>query len=228
MNIWIVAVGEPLPIEAAQERLLRAGILSKMLVARGHHVTWWTSTFLHMKKRHVFETDRVVDVMPGLQMRLLHGLSYDRNVSLRRLVDHWILGRKFARQAMVEPRPDIILCSFPTIELSFATVKYGRKQGVPVVIDIRDLWPDIFLHLAPRGLKFLVRLVLSPYFVMTRRALAGASAIVAINEGFVDWGVKRGGAFGPSAIGRSPWDTLTQDPLKMPSALHENSGRIRG
>lgn len=191
MNIWILAVGEPLPIENSEERLLRAGILSKMLAARGHQVTWWTSTFLHMKKRHVFEADHMLEIAPGLRMRLLHGLSYNHNVSLRRLVDHWIVGRKFTRFAMSEPRPDIILCSFPTIELSLEAVKYGRQNKVPVVLDIRDLWPDIFLNLVPKGMQGFVKAGLYPYFLMTRRALKGASAIVAINEGFVDWGVKR-------------------------------------
>ncbi len=193
MNIWIVAVGEPLPIEQSNERLLRAGILSRMLAARGHQVTWWTSTFLHMKKQHVFDSDRMVEVEPGVRMRLLHGLSYDSNVSLRRLIDHWIIGRKFAGQAASEPRPDLILCSFPTIELSLEAVKYGRRESVPVVLDVRDLWPDIFVALAPRGLRSLMRLVLAPYFSMTRRAFEGASTVVAINEGFVDWGVKRAG-----------------------------------
>jgi glycosyltransferase involved in cell wall biosynthesis len=193
MNIWILAVGEPLPIENSEERLLRAGILSKMLAARGHQVTWWTSTFLHMKKRHVFETDHAVEIAPGLRMRLLHGLSYDRNVSFRRLADHWIVGRKFARLASSEPRPDVILCSFPTVELSLEAVKYGKRNDVPVVLDIRDLWPDIFLNLAPKGMQGFVKAGLYPYFSMARRALEGTSAIVAINEGFVDWGVRRAG-----------------------------------
>lgn len=193
MNIWIVAVGEPLPIENSEERLLRAGILSKMFAARGHQVTWWTSTFLHMKKRHVCEADHTVEIMPGLRMRLLHGLSYDRNVSLRRLADHWIVGRKFAKLATSEARPDLILCSFPTIELSLQAVKYGKRNKVPVVLDVRDLWPDIFLNLAPKRMQGFVRAGLYPYFTMTRRALEGASAIVAINEGFVDWGVRRAG-----------------------------------
>ncbi|MCP2830399.1 glycosyltransferase WbuB, partial [Salmonella enterica subsp. enterica serovar Typhimurium] len=81
------AVGEPLPIEQSNERLLRAGILSNMLAARGHQVTWWTSTFLHMKKRHLFDTDQVVELRPGLRLRLLHGTGYTRNVSLQRLID---------------------------------------------------------------------------------------------------------------------------------------------
>ena len=191
MKIWIITVGEPLPIEESQERLLRAGILSKMLADGGHDVTWWTSTFLHMKKRHVADRDCVVEVQPGLSLKLLRGVAYNRNISIRRLMDHWILGRKFAQQAAGETKPDIILCAFPIIELSLEAVRYGQRAGVPVVLDVRDLWPDIFLHVAPRHTASLFRAMLSPYFSMTKRAFKGASAVVGINEGFVDWGVRR-------------------------------------
>lgn len=191
MKVWIITVGEPLPIEAGQERLLRAGILSKMLAEGGHDVTWWTSTFLHMKKGHVVDQDCVVEVQSGLRLKLLRGLAYDRNISIRRLMDHWILGRKFARQAARETKPDIILSAFPTIELSLEAVRYGQRAGVPVILDVRDLWPDIFLHLVPRRTTSLVRVMLSPYFSMTRQAFKAASAVVGISEGFVNWGVRR-------------------------------------
>lgn len=191
MKVWIITVGEPLPIEDGQERLLRAGILSKMLAEGGHDVTWWTSTFLHMKKIHVADHDRVVEVQSGLRLKLLRGLAYNRNISIRRLMDHWILGRKFARQAARETKPDVILCAFPTIELSLEAVRYGQRAGIPVVLDVRDLWPDIFLHLIPRRTAPLVRAMLSPYFSMTRQAFKGASAVVGISEGFVNWGVRR-------------------------------------
>jgi len=41
-----------------------------------------------------------------------------------------------------EVPPHIILCTLPTIDLYFATTIYGKKVRVPVVLDIRDMWPD--------------------------------------------------------------------------------------
>src|ERR1700719_3619345 len=79
MNAWIVAAGEPLPIAPAVGRLLRAGILCRMLAEQGHRVTWWTSTFDHFQKRHYFANDNVVPICSNFTIRLLHGRGYLRN-----------------------------------------------------------------------------------------------------------------------------------------------------
>ena len=111
MRCWLVNITDPLPIDGDQVRLLRMGMLAGFLAARGHTVTWWASTFDHYRKRHRFDRDTSVDVDGRLSVRLLHGCGYKSNVSLARLVDHAILGMKFAAQARRANRPDIILAS---------------------------------------------------------------------------------------------------------------------
>src|SRR5688572_12390199 len=52
IKVWLVTAGEPLPLGKQEQRLLRAGLLARYLVAAGHEVTWWTSTFDHTSKLH--------------------------------------------------------------------------------------------------------------------------------------------------------------------------------
>ncbi len=210
MKIWIITIGEPLPIETAGGRLLRTGLLCPILVGRGHQVTWWTSTFAHAQKQHVAADGDVIEIKPGYTLRFLDGGGYRRNVSVSRLVDHFRLARKFRKRARAAERPDIILCSFPTIELSAQAARYGQEFGVPVVLDIRDLWPDIFVDFVPHGLKAAARAALSPYFVAARNALVRANAIFAINEKFLEWGLKRAGR------ATRPFDTFF--PMAYPAA----------
>lgn len=54
MNIWLVTIGEPLPIDEGNYRLLRVGILANLLVKKNHNVIWWTSTFNHIEKKTLF------------------------------------------------------------------------------------------------------------------------------------------------------------------------------
>lgn len=116
MRIWLVTIGEPLPCDGnGGERLYRAGILSAMLAQRGHEVVWWTSTFDHARKQQRFPTDATLRLESGVLLKLLHGCGYTRNVSLRRLIDHAILARKFTRQAEGMPSPDVVLCSLPPL-----------------------------------------------------------------------------------------------------------------
>jgi glycosyltransferase involved in cell wall biosynthesis len=222
LNVWLVTVGEPLPIDPGNERLLRAGLLADLLNAGGHRVTWWTSTFDHWRKRHRYVGDNRVEVKPGYTMRLMRGHGYASNVSLSRLLDHWQIARKFRAQSRAllsrpDGRPDLILCSFPPIELAREVTRFGREFGVPAVLDIRDLWPDIFVNLAPDPLKPAARLVLTPYFNMTREACRDATAILAINEPFVRWGLDYAGR------ARTPLDR--DFPMAYPSAAPGEADR---
>jgi hypothetical protein len=52
MRLWLVTVGEPLPSDGPNERLLRTGIFSRFLAEQGHQVVWWTAEFDHVRKCH--------------------------------------------------------------------------------------------------------------------------------------------------------------------------------
>jgi glycosyltransferase involved in cell wall biosynthesis len=193
MHIWLVTVGEPLPVDPGHPRLLRTGIFAAILRELGHEVTWWSSTFDHAAKQN--RADRTVEqALPdGTRLVLLYGPGYSRNVSLARIRDHRAVSREFERRVRCEPAPDIILCSFPTIELSEAATRYGIAHGVPVVLDIRDYWPDIFLEVAPAIARPFARLALATLFSATRRACRQATAINGITPKFVEWGLRYAG-----------------------------------
>ncbi|MDY6852291.1 MAG: glycosyltransferase family 4 protein [Thermodesulfobacteriota bacterium] len=193
MRVWLITVGEPLPIPGAKGRLLRTGLLAEALYVRGHEITWWTSTFDHWNKRHYFSRDAVAEIAPGYQIRLLKGPGYRRNVSFGRIIDHYLTARKFAGQARLEERPDVILCSLPTINLAGAAVKFGCEAGVPVVVDIRDMWPDIFLELVPNQARRPARFFMKPMFRAVRSACSGAAAITGHAPAFVEWGLRNAG-----------------------------------
>jgi len=137
------------------------------------------------------ETD--VEVEKGFFIRFLQGRGYQRNLSLARVLDHRQAARRFIKRAESELPPDIIICSYPTIELAGAGVKLGRDRNAPVVIDIRDLWPDIFPYYFPVPLRPLLRIALEPMFIQSKRALRRASAIIGITDDFVEWGARRAG-----------------------------------
>jgi glycosyltransferase involved in cell wall biosynthesis len=186
-------VGEALPSDYRGVRLRRTGILSRLLADRGHTVVWWTSSFDHFQKRLRFSSDSTLKIDSRLTIRCLHGGGYKKNVSLARLYDHFLLGRKLHAQAPHEERPDIVLASLPTIELAYAACRFGRNAGVPVALDIRDLWPDSFLDVLPRMARSAAHLLLSPYAALTRSACRQVTAILGPTEDYVRWGLKCGG-----------------------------------
>jgi len=190
MNVWLITVGEPLPIDSSNARLMRTGLLARQLLEQGHGVVWWSSAFDHFRKKNREYSESELPLFGTGRLQLLQANPYQKNVSLARLRNHYRLGREFTRLAQQREKPDVVVCSMPTIELSLAAVRYGKKNGIPIVLDIRDLWPDIFLNLAPTVFRPVARALLTPYFLMLEEACRDASAIFGITEEIVEWGVK--------------------------------------
>lgn len=211
LRVWIVTIGEPIPIgDEISDRLLRSGLLADVLAARGHQVVWWTSTFDHMRKRHRFTTDTSVYHKPNLEIRLVRGSGYRSNISLRRLIDQALLAKSWTRWARRDSPPALIVCSMPPIELAAATSRYGRHEGVPVLIDIRDLWPDAFVDVLPRNLRFVAGPLLAPWRLLLRRSLSTAAAITGTSNQYLAWA--------QNVCGRKPSDIDQVFPLGFQAA----------
>ena len=138
MLVWLVTIGEPLPVqEGAKDRPHRTGLFARLLAERGHDVVWWTSTYDHFRKKQLFADDHVLSVNSRLEIRLLHGCGYRSNVSLARFRDHRQVADRFAAAARAESRrPDIIVAALPTIELCLESTRYGKQFGVPVIAEV--------------------------------------------------------------------------------------------
>ncbi|RME25219.1 MAG: glycosyltransferase, partial [Candidatus Zixiibacteriota bacterium] len=122
--------------------------------------------------------------------------GYHRNISVRRLLDHLVGGWRAARAFQHIPeaeQPDVIVVSLPTLELAAAAVRYGKTRGIPVMVDVRDLWPDYFLTPFPEVLHPVVKPLLGPYYAMARYACRNATALTGVAEPFVDWALQHAG-----------------------------------
>ena len=193
MKVWLVHVGEPLPIDALNERQLRMSLFAQTLAGLGHEVVWWSSTFDHTHKRQRFACDTVVKVSDRLTLQLMHARPYASNISISRLVNHRQLARAFVRLAGAigaGERPDVIFASMPTLELSAAATRYGRRLKIPVVVDVRDLHPDIYQSLVPGVVRPLARLALAPLYRDLRASVRLATGLVAIAPSFLAWALR--------------------------------------
>ena len=191
-RIWIVEVGEPLPIDPGTPKRMRAALLSEQCARRGHEVTWWTSGFDHYRKAQRPVGRHRIDG-PGwhYDIEVLPALGYQRHLSLRRLRDHRHTARALRTIGALQPRPDVICAGLPTLDLALASSELSAQFAVPLVTDVQDLWPDIFYREAPAALRPLVRLALKPLERQADKACARASALIGVCPDFLEWGLRR-------------------------------------
>jgi glycosyltransferase involved in cell wall biosynthesis len=220
MRVWLIKDGENLPSEP-NARPMRTWMLADALLARGHDVTWWASTFSHHRKKLLFEQDTKILITPQFELRLLFAGAYYRHISLARHRHHARLAARFRTASASLTPPDVIVCAFPIIQLAFEVVNYAHRAGVPIVVDVRDLWPDTIVDLAPAPFRPLARLALHSSYRMTRELLLRADSVVAISSDSLGWALRRSG--------RSRRETDRVFPIGYPSqstAEHRRSERL--
>lgn len=193
MKVWLLQTGEPLPLDENVRRL-RTGILSEILLNRGHEVTWWTSAFEHQRKVMLFDRDGDHILPGGLHLKVMKGPGYKKNVSRARYKDHLEIASKFRRQAEeANELPDVIVSSLPCHNLSYEAVRFAQQKNIPVLVDVRDLWPDIFLDKIPAFLRGLGRRLLREDFRRVEELMRNADGILAVSNGYLQWGLAKAG-----------------------------------
>lgn len=192
MNAWLLHVGEELPGDE-NPRLFRYGRLAEQLSARGHNVLRWAPTFSHFRRVQRHERDTLKQVDPRYAIQFVRARGYARNVSLDRLRMQRELASRFDELAPQHPRPDVIVAGIPSLEWCAAAVRFGQRYRVPVVIDVRDLWPDIYALAAPRALRGAALQLLTPLRRSAGRIFRQADCLAAVSESYLEWGLTLAG-----------------------------------
>ncbi|MDQ7773260.1 MAG: glycosyltransferase family 4 protein [Elusimicrobiales bacterium] len=203
MNIWLVTIGEPVPDSVDfRGRLHRTGQFA-LSFSKDAGIEWWTSAFDHFSRKFMAEDGASIQIGSGLRISVFRGCGYSSNVSVRRLLDQRILAKKmYAAFSRASKLPDIILCSVPPVGIAGVAVSFAGEAGVPVVLDLRDMWPDIFVDHAPSGLKSAAKLLLRPMFREAEKVFSRADALIGITDEFLEWGLGKAGRE------RNNWDTV--------------------
>lgn len=178
MRIWLLNPYGPIPGEDWRE--YRFTLVARALARRGHHVTWWTSTFAHHFKLQRSVGWKDVPVEPGFTVRLVPSPGYTRNVSLHRVWSEIVFAWRAYERALAEAAPELIVAVDPPQVVSLLGVRLARNSGARLTIDLCDLWPEMFLGVVPRWLTGAMWLLSLPLHVLRRRNLRRAELVTTV------------------------------------------------
>lgn len=184
MKIWLINPYGPIPGEGWRD--YRFTLLGKTLASRGHDVVWWTANFSHHFKRHRSEGWRDVPVTQGFQIRLVPTTAYTKNIGWGRVRYEATFSARLYARGIREESPDCIIGIDPPQMVGLASVKLARRLRVPLILDVFDLWPELFELAFPRAVRPLAPAVLSPLYMLRRHNLRRADAVVSLCRTYLD------------------------------------------
>lgn len=186
MHIWTISLFEPTPVdEATPMRFMGLAAAANRL---GHRVTHFTSTFRHTSKKQRYDRDHVHTVNPDYDLVFVHSQGYTKNISLERFMAHRDFALKLMPVLKARPeRPDVIFISMPPLSTVERVTAWARAEGIPVVTDIIDPWPDSFIKDVPAQGKGAARVALTPFYQRLKGFLRNSSGLTAISKGYLDW-----------------------------------------
>ena len=164
-------------------------LLADELTKDGHQVTIISSSFFHQRKSFRSKKTKIIKVKKNLKIILINSSGYKKNISLRRIYDHINLAynlHKFLKKNKVF-RPDKIFVGYPPIETSYVIINWAKKNNIPVMLDVKDNWPENFLEPFPKYLKKIVRFFLFPYYILAKYIFINSNNISSITESFINW-----------------------------------------
>jgi glycosyltransferase involved in cell wall biosynthesis len=185
MKVWIVNPYGTLPSEGWRE--YRSSMLAKALASRGHEVTWWISDFEHRSKS--FRACGVLhdSLLPrGVRVVGVRSSPYKRNISLQRIRYEMNYGSELARLAEKEPIPDLIVLGDPALFFAPPVVAYRDKVGCKLIVDVIDLWPELFSVTLPKLLQPFSRFIFSPLYKRREKLIETCDAVVAVSNDYLD------------------------------------------
>lgn len=183
MHVWLVNPYGSLPGEAWRE--YRTVLAARALVAAGHTVTWWVANFEHRSKRFRGTEFERRPLFPGFEAAIVPTTSYTRHISLGRINFERTFARRVREIARQEARPDVIVLCEPALFTSAQILALADELEVPVMLDVLDLWPELFQVALPRVLRSFGRIFFAPFYRRRANLVRRSAGYVTVAQDYL-------------------------------------------
>lgn len=182
-NICIIDPYSDLPIENV--RLGRYHQIANQLVQKGFHVKIYISNISHRdkKKSNLIGANNIFN---GIQYVVIESLKYKSHISIYRILYEKIFIRKVIKDLESNITPDLIILRDPAIFISKSILHYINLHKVKYIVDIIDLWPELFELALPKFLSKYSNFIFSYFYQKRKKLLIGASGFSAVSPDYLN------------------------------------------
>ena len=147
-----------------------------------------TSSFRHLTKKQRDINSFDLEKLP-YKVTMLFEPDYYKNISLRRISSHHKFAKRIKKYLEQSEKPDCIIVSVPSLSVGDVVTKFAKKNRIPVIVDIQDLWPEAFKMAI--NIPIISDILFAPMMLQANRIYKRASKIMAVSETYVKRGLKK-------------------------------------
>lgn len=182
----------------------RYSSMANLISKEGYELEVVTSNFRHLTKKQRNVEDLHIADLP-YKVTLLNEPGYRKNVSILRIYSHHRLAKNIKIYLEQRKKPDAIIVSVPSLSVGSVVTKYAKDNGIKLIIDIQDLWPEAFKMAF--DIPIISNIIFAPMMQQANKIYKRADHIMAVSETYVKRGlsVNKKGKSGTSIyIGTDP------------------------
>jgi len=177
-RIWIIAPFTD--IETLSNRN-RFQYIANML-DKNFEVHLFTSDFIHINKKY---RDKKSKDFYSYKIHLIHESGYKKNISLKRAFSHLLFTNNLRNEIKRLGKPDLIYCAYPLMTSAYFMGKFAKKNNIPFIIDVQDIWPESISS----GINIdniFVKVLMYPFSLYANKIYSLADYIFGVSQTYVD------------------------------------------
>lgn len=183
--IWLVNPYGNIPGEGWTE--YRFNMIARTLANVGYRVRWFVADFEHRSKVWRKVNEIGFEVQQGYSISIIKSSGYTRHVSFSRIMFERRFANNVLKSSIVNNEiPDLIIFGEPALFVADIYKKIARKSRSSYIVDILDLWPEIFITILPQFLVKFEKIILSPLYLIRWRFLNNALGFTAVAPDYLN------------------------------------------
>lgn len=183
-EVWIINPYGNLPSEAWVT--YRSTMLAEALAGNGFSVTQFISNFDHRSKSFRSSESMTLKINENYTITIIPSTAYHTHISFARIAYERNFARNLVKRHLSDERPAVIVLAEPALFYYDILLKSSIvKNGTKLVLDIIDIWPELFKLAFPKALRPISNIFLSPLYYWRRRLYKQADAVVAVSQDYL-------------------------------------------
>lgn len=165
----------------------RFAYLANLLCNKGFEVEVVSTSFSH-------KTKKPKDIIPEAfekcryKFTFIDEPGYPKNICPERFYSNYKFGKNLKKYLSTIEKPELVYVAVPSNDAGVVAAEYCKKNNIPMIVDIQDLWPEAFKLVF--NIPVLSDMVFAPMAHQANRIYSVADKIVAVSKTYANRGLE--------------------------------------